>query len=173
MEVSVTNQAYIFISAIVGGIIIGLLFDVFRILRKMIKKNNVLTYIEDILFWILATGITFALVFITNDGELRWFEFVGILLGVVFYHMVFSSFVIKIALTLIHIMKKVITVMIKIMLFPVVCIYKIFYRPVKGCIYIFKKMGKAIYCNVKRMLKKNLGQMRRAVKNVKKRMRKK
>ena len=50
----VTNQAYLFLIFIVNGIIIGLLFDFFRIIRKVIPTNDIATYIEDILFWILT-----------------------------------------------------------------------------------------------------------------------
>ena len=48
------NQAYLFLIFMLNGAIIGLLFDFFRILRKSFKTNNLITYIEDILFWILS-----------------------------------------------------------------------------------------------------------------------
>ena len=48
------NQAYIFFIFSVNGVFIGLLFDVFRILRKSFKTINIITNIEDIIFWILA-----------------------------------------------------------------------------------------------------------------------
>lgn len=48
------NQAYLFLIFTLNGVFIGLLFDVFRILRKSFKTTNFITYIEDILFWILA-----------------------------------------------------------------------------------------------------------------------
>ena len=54
----VTNQAYLFCIFIINGIIIGILFDFFRILRKTFKTSDLITYIEDSMFWIL-TGIIF------------------------------------------------------------------------------------------------------------------
>ena len=48
----VTNQAYLFFIFTMNGILIGLLFDFFRISRKVFKTNDVMTYIEDVLFWI-------------------------------------------------------------------------------------------------------------------------
>lgn len=45
----------------ISGIIIGLFFDCFRILRKSFKTPDFITYIEDILFWIL-TGLFLILV---------------------------------------------------------------------------------------------------------------
>ena len=42
------NQAYLFLIYCLCGIIIGIFFDIFRILRKSFKTNDFVTYIEDI-----------------------------------------------------------------------------------------------------------------------------
>ena len=55
----VSNQAYLFLVFIVNGVLIGLLFDFFRIARKVIPTNDFVTYIEDVLFWILAGSTVF------------------------------------------------------------------------------------------------------------------
>ena len=52
----VLNQANLFLIFVINGILIGVLFDIFRILRKSFKTSDVITTIEDILFWII-TGI--------------------------------------------------------------------------------------------------------------------
>ena len=52
----VINQASLFLIFVINGIIIGLVFDIFRILRKSFKTSDIITTIEDILFWII-TGI--------------------------------------------------------------------------------------------------------------------
>ena len=44
------NQAFTFIIFILNGFIIGILFDIFRILRKSFKTPDSITYIEDIIF---------------------------------------------------------------------------------------------------------------------------
>ena len=43
-----SNQAYLFLIFTINGILIGFLFDIFRILRKSFKTNDLITYIEDI-----------------------------------------------------------------------------------------------------------------------------
>ena len=40
----VTNQAYLFCIFIINGIIIGILFDFFRILRKTFNTSDLITY---------------------------------------------------------------------------------------------------------------------------------
>ena len=50
----VENQAYLFLIFSITGILIGALFDIFRALRKSFKTSNIITYIEDIVFWLLT-----------------------------------------------------------------------------------------------------------------------
>ena len=52
----ITNQALVFSIFIINGLIIGFIFDIFRILRLSFKTKDIVTYIEDILFWII-TGV--------------------------------------------------------------------------------------------------------------------
>lgn len=50
------NIIYILLSFFITGVLIGILFDVFRISRKAFKLPDWIIYIEDILFWII-TGV--------------------------------------------------------------------------------------------------------------------
>ena len=57
------------------------MFDFFRVLRKRFKTTDIVTYMQDILFWIL-TGISMLYCIYTfNSGEIRLYEFIGILIG--------------------------------------------------------------------------------------------
>ena len=77
------TQFNIFINFILTGFIIGILYDVFRILRKSFKTLDIVTYIQDIIFWILTGIILLYSIFTFNNGELRGYIFIGILSGVV------------------------------------------------------------------------------------------
>ena len=92
----VNNQAYLFLIFTFDGFIIGLLFDFFRILRKSFKTSDLVTYIQDILFWILTGFLVLYSIFIFNNGEIRLFMFLGILLGVTLYILTLSQYIIKI-----------------------------------------------------------------------------
>lgn len=48
------NTLYILIVFFITGICIGILFDIFRISRKTFKTPDLLIYVEDIAFWVLA-----------------------------------------------------------------------------------------------------------------------
>ena len=91
----VENQLELFLIFIINGIIIGILFDIFRVLRKTFKTNDLVTYLEDILFWILTGIIVLYSIFTFNNGEIRLFMFLAIFIGAVIYLFLFSSYFIN------------------------------------------------------------------------------
>ncbi len=149
----VSNQAYLFLVFIVNGVLIGLLFDFFRIARKVIQTNDIVTYLEDILFWILTGVIVLYSIFVFNNGELRLFMFLGILLGAFAYMITLSSYVIKINVKIIEGLKKVFAVIF----LPIKAIYqlvhKLFFKPINFLFINIRKnftnFGTKIFKNLK------------------------
>jgi len=63
------KQLNLFLIFFVSGIIIGVLFDIFRIIRKSFKVSDFHTYIEDILFGILTGVFLIFVIFIYNNRQ--------------------------------------------------------------------------------------------------------
>lgn len=103
----ISNQAYLFLIFTLDGFIIGLVFDFFRILRKSFKTSNLVTYIEDIVFWILTGFLILYSIFTFNNGEIRFFMFFGIAIGIVLYMLMLSNYLIKINISIIKTIKNV------------------------------------------------------------------
>ena len=101
------DQAYLFLVFSLTGVIIGILFDFFRILRRTIRTNNIITYIEDILFWILTGLLILYNIWFFNNGEIRIYMFLGIILGILIYMLTLSSILIKIFSKILHTIIKV------------------------------------------------------------------
>ncbi len=141
----IENQAYLFGIFVINGIVIGLLFDFFRILRKSFKTNDFITYIEDILFWILAGIILLYSIFIFNNGEIRLFMFLAVLLGIIIYILSISSYIIKINVKIINCIKFIIIKIWNIISIPFTYIIKIlrklFFRPISFIIINIKKFS--------------------------------
>lgn len=149
----ISNQAYLFFIFIVNGILIGLLFDFFRIARKVFHTNDIVTYIEDILFWILAGAIMLYSIFVFNNGELRLFMFLGIVLGAFIYMLFVSSYVIKINVKIINTLKKILEILFTP--FKIICqmLHKIFLKPINFLFINIRKnftnFGTKVYKNFK------------------------
>lgn len=148
-----SNQAYLFLIFTINGILIGFLFDIFRILRKSFKTNDLITYFEDIIFWILTGGIVLLSMCKFSDGELRGFNILGISIGVVLYMLTISTFIIKISVLIINVLKIIIKKTVNIIVFPL----KFIFKPISIiCINIrksFLELANKIYKNIKNVKK--------------------
>lgn len=124
------------------GIVISILFDIFRVLRKTFKTPDVVTYIEDILFWIISGIIILGSIFLFNNGELRLYLFIGMSIGVLLYMLFISKYFIKINVYIISTIQKVINKILHIILKPIkiICsiLKKIIFKPISFICINFK-----------------------------------
>lgn len=89
------EQVYIFLLSIITGVILGVLFDLFRAFRfKGIR--DVWVYVQDVIFWLVTAVIIIASAFLINEGQLRGYMLIGYLLGAGFYMLLFSKFILYI-----------------------------------------------------------------------------
>ena len=86
----------IFLSAALAlGVFTGLLFDIYRRMRNLVSPGPFLTALGDLCFWSIITAITFASLLKVNFGKVRGYIFLGIIMGLFFYLLVFSAYVIQ------------------------------------------------------------------------------
>ena len=124
----VSNQAILFGVFTINGIIIGVLFDFFRIIRKTFKITDFGTYIQDILFWIVSGVIFLYSMCMFGNGELRWFMVFGILIGACIYIITISKYVIYFSVGFINLTKNIFLKILNIIFYP----FKILYRVTKN-----------------------------------------
>lgn len=131
MNEIIMNQLKILTIFAISGITISILFDIFRIRRKVWKAPNLLTYFEDILFWIISAIILLYTVMKYTTGELRIYMFVGLFIGILIYFKFFSKLIVKFFSSII---KFIITIIVRI--------FKIILYPFKKTLNLFKKSWK-------------------------------
>jgi len=102
----------------------GFVFDLFRVLRKNTCKSFAAVSISDVLYWIVAAVILIAALFHFTFGQLRGYLFVGIALGLIFYFLLISRWVIAFLMKLIAIILKIFKLIFKILLTPLTFLYK-------------------------------------------------
>lgn len=102
------NQMYILISFFITGVCIGILFDIFRITRKVFKLPNILIYIEDILFWLLTGMLLLFTIYVITNGEIRLYMIIMLILGSFIYFLLMSKYFIIISQKIIDIIKKIV-----------------------------------------------------------------
>lgn len=147
------NQTSLFLIFTIDGVLIGIIFDIFRILRKTIKTSDFVTYIEDFLFWIITSIILFYSIFTYNNGELRFFMFLAVTLGFVLYLCTISSYLIKINVKIINVIKRIFLKLFEIIYKPLIKTFKILkkivFKPILFVIINIRKNMK----NIKNRLK--------------------
>lgn len=119
MATVMNNQGYLFLIYCLCGAAIGIIFDIFRVLRKSFKTSDFVTFIEDILFGILTGIFLIFMLFVFNNGVLRFYIFLALITGMSLYLAFISKYFIKINVMVVNLIKKVITQIFRIILFPI------------------------------------------------------
>lgn len=102
------SEFLVFLSFIVIGIIMGSLFDFFRILRRVFKTTDFITIAQDIAFWIISGIILLVGIFILNDGKIRAYLFVGLFIGISFYIAILSKSFVKLGVIIVKAIKNMV-----------------------------------------------------------------
>ena len=132
----IQNQAYLFLIFVVNGILIGFIFDFFRILRISFKTKDFVTYLEDLFFWIMTGILLIYSIFVFNNGEIRFFMFLGVMIGTILYMLLISKYIIKVNVSILLFMKKMLSIPIKLC-YKIIRI--IFFRPISFIIINIRK----------------------------------
>lgn len=120
------EQLKFFSLFILNGIIIGIIFDFFRALRRTFKTSDIITYIEDILFWVISGILSISFIFIFNQGEIRGYTVIGIILGIILYILLLSRSIITVLTKIFKFLRSIIVFTCK----PFTYIFKRFYKSI-------------------------------------------
>jgi len=131
MILSMPGQAWLFLSTVVAGMVIGLFYDIFRIIRKTTPHRAWVVQLEDVLFWVIATGAMFYFMLQRNFGEIRVFSLLGAAIGAVLYMATLSPVVLKVSVAVIDFVKRVVITTVNIILFPIKFLYNLIFPPIR------------------------------------------
>lgn len=83
----------IFYLTIYGGIAIGLLFDFYRALRTNFKIVEKISFVFDVIFWMIITVVIFITINLLERFDLRYYHFVALFLGFILYYNTISKYI--------------------------------------------------------------------------------
>lgn len=133
MPASVKVELLGFIIYIYMGLVLGVIYDLYRTIRWIMRPGKIVTIIEDVVFILISILILLFSIYYVSQGEIRIYNFIGIIMGVILYYMILSKLLLKIFRKVF----KVITFIIR----KIIAIVSI---PGKALGKIFKKIGKGI-----------------------------
>lgn len=145
-------QLYILGIFTISGMMIGTFFDIFRILRKSFKTPDFITNIEDSIFWIITGCFIIFLFYYFNDGEIRWYTFLGMGIGLFLYMKCISKYFVTISVKFIQFLKR----LFSIVFFPIKwLIRKVVLKPISFIVINIKKSFQTFFVKKKNKLQKN------------------
>lgn len=104
---NVSSQTVIFLwSAVLGGIM-GIVFDFFRVIRALKKHNAVSVFIEDMFFVMIYFLVMFIYTMEKSRGEMRFFVYVGSLLGFTIYLLTVGNLIVNLLRKIIRFVKSI------------------------------------------------------------------
>ncbi|QNO14863.1 hypothetical protein HYG86_08795 [Alkalicella caledoniensis] len=108
-------QVNIFIGTLIWGLILGVVFDVYRFIFPSNKVKGITQYILDTLFWISVTVATFGVLIFTDHGQVRIYLLFAMAIGFVLYMLLFSRLTLKILTAIRKVIIKVYSILRKIL----------------------------------------------------------
>lgn len=125
MILSLSKQANLFLTSVYIGILIVIVYDFFRALRRTYKFSNKKVYMQDCIYILIITIYTLYKYLYSSNGEIRVYYFIGIIFGILIYTLTISSKVILIFELFLKFFQKVIYTIINFIIVPFKVIKKL------------------------------------------------
>ena len=119
MIISLINQVRLIIFSLLSGIITGIFFDIYRLIRGFENPNKLLTIIQDLLFWTLTSIVVFIFLMYTNEGYINFYVYVCLIIGAYLYLKLLSRVFIKLQYKALKLNGKVFRIVCNYILYPV------------------------------------------------------
>jgi spore cortex biosynthesis protein YabQ len=138
------------LSMIGMGSLFGVMFDTYQRFLDRPNRKSWIVFINDLLFWVIQALIIFYILFLVNNGELRFYIFVALLCGFAAYQSLFKGIYLK---------------LLEAMIRSVIALYQfirrafqlLIYKPVVGIIQLLISiiilLGRGTFSFVKFILK--------------------
>lgn len=126
MILSNLSQFNLLFYSFISGIITGILFDIYRVIRGLELPNKILGFIEDLLFWILSAIIIFIFLLYSNNAIMGIYVYLFISLGVYVYIRLLSKKLIYIEFRILTFFTKIIRITFNLIIYPIRILFNYF-----------------------------------------------
>lgn len=126
MSQNIINEAYFFGCCVLTGIAVIFMYDIVRIFRRIIPHGVIAIGMEDFIYWVGCSFFVFHMIYIRNDGIIRGFAIIAIVLGMLIYNMTISKLLVKYVSMILNKIKSII-------IFPIKWTSKLVSKVLKKC----------------------------------------
>ncbi|PAE36806.1 spore cortex biosynthesis protein YabQ [Bacillus sp. 7884-1] len=147
---TLSTQFLTMLSMIGMGSLFGVMFDTYQRFLDRPNRKSWIVFFNDLLFWVIQALIIFYILFLVNNGELRFYIFVALLCGFAAYQSLFKGIYLRL-------LEFIINTVIAIYRFMRRAFQLLIYKPVLGLIQlvisIIILLGRGLFSLVKFVLK--------------------
>ena len=138
MEITINSQVQMFIYSLAAGVLMGAVYDIFRILRLAVKHFFAAILAEDIIFSAFCACFAFYFFLELNQGNFRLVYFIGFFLGGLIYYCTMGTVVIALSEKIILLIRKILH-LLTLPLIKLFNLLKKWYHPIKKQFEIKRK----------------------------------
>ena len=130
MEVKYGPYPWYFIWSFVLGLGLAFIYDLLRLSRRVIKTNDLVINIPDIVFLILSGLGAACTAYAVNNGQMRAYALLGTVLGFTAYRMIFKMRIVSLFEGLLNAAGRAVLFVCRILLMPVRFAVRVIGKPV-------------------------------------------
>ena len=153
MPVNVNQQTIVFLMCALTGMASGMIWDALNIAAKKLRFNKSAFFVQDILVWGIILAFFFGVIYKINGAVLRWYVFLGTVLGAMLYILTVRSFAVRTVSFALNFIFKIISGILKVLVFPLKKVMRLF-TPVLKIVQSARKKSS-------NFVKKNIEKIRR------------
>lgn len=118
MLISIGTQFNVIIYNILAGMLTGILFDLYRLIRGFENPDRIITLIEDILFWTFTGLVVFIFLSYTGYIYMSINLYIYIALGIIIYLKLISKYFLKMQYKIIKSLSRTIRIIGRLLIYP-------------------------------------------------------
>lgn len=131
MIISINLQMRLVVFSIISGIITGVLFDIYRVIRGINNINKFVNAVSDILFWIFCSIVIFIFLLKTQYGFVGFYPILCIMLGLYLYQVFFSKKFLKLIYKITLSFSRALRVLINCTIYPFQLLFNGLHKNIK------------------------------------------
>ena len=143
MPMTVSGQAHVFLFAVIGGMLIAFIYDLFRIMRRAVKSCAIFIYLEDFIYWIIVAVVMLGMLYYSNEGEMRGYIFIGTAMGALLYVLLLSWLIVGVSMFVLKIIQKFFSAVWMVLTYPFKIIFRVLAIPGRFLLKIIRRAAKS------------------------------
>ncbi len=113
------HELFFFFQSILWGVFLLFFYDLLRIGRRLFPRQALLVSLEDLAYWSLAGIFLFGKMYQANEGKIRGYSIIAVILGMTFYSCTISGKFVSMSVRILEIPLKFLISVEKRLLFAV------------------------------------------------------